>query len=171
MVRSLAIILIPLVIISVLFTRNLTDHPVQVVDYQPMLTKARAEAPFPVLAPTQLPPTWRPTQAEWVPKGAPHLNDQPSVRNLWQLGFLAPGDVYIALNQGDALAEQFVEDYTRGGLPDGNTQVGGQAWERRVSADDRTRSLVRSTPAVTTVVVGDTTYEGLEAFAATLGTG
>jgi len=168
MVRSLVVILIPLVIISVLFTRNLSDHPVQVVSYQVTLTKARAEAPYPVLAPTGLPPSWRATRAEWVPKGVPYLNDEPSVRNLWQLGFLAPNDTFIALNQGDALPEQFVADYTREGLPDGTSQISGQPWERRVSPDERTRSLVRTTPAVTTVVVGDTSYEALEAFAATL---
>jgi hypothetical protein len=39
---------------------------------------------------------------------------------------------------------------------------------RYVSADERTRSLVLTTPAVTTVVVGDSGYEALEAFAGTL---
>ncbi|HEY5847689.1 MAG TPA: DUF4245 domain-containing protein [Microlunatus sp.] len=168
MVRSLVVILIPLVIITVLFTRNLSDHPVQVVSYQATLTKARAEAPYPVLAPNNLPPSWRATQAEWVPKGIPYLNDEPSVRNLWQLGFLAPDDIFIALNQGDALPEQFVTDYTREGLPDGTSRVAGEPWERRISPDERTRSRVRTSPAVTTVVVGDTPYEGLEAFAGTL---
>ena len=138
------------------------------VSYQATLTKARAEAPYPVLAPNDLPPSWRATQAEWVPKGIPYLNDEPSVRNLWQLGFLAPDDIFIALNQGDALPEQFVADYTREALPDGTSRIAGQPWERRISPDERTRSLVRTSPAVTTVVVGDTTYEALEAFAGTL---
>ena len=113
-----------------------------------------------MLAPTGLPPSWRATQAEWVPKGIPYLNDEPSVRNLWQLGFLAPDDIFIAVNQGDALPEQFVADYTREGLPDGTSQIAGQPWERRISPDERTRSLVRTSPAVTTVVVGDTTVRG-----------
>ena len=39
---------------------------------------------------------------------------------------------------------------------------------RSSSDDERTRSLVWSTPEVTTIVVGDTTYEALEAFAGTL---
>ena len=171
MVRTMAVILIPLLIITVLFTRNLSDHPVNVVDYGVLLTKARKEAPYPVLAPVGLPPTWRATKAEWVPKGEPYLNDQPSVRNLWQIGFLTPDNVFLAVNQGDALAEQFIEESTRDGVADGSSQVDGQPWQRLISPDQRTRSLVRTSPSVTTVVVGDSPYESLEAFAATLSSG
>lgn len=171
MVRSLAVILIPLVIITFFFSRNLGDHPVTVVDYPPVLAKARQEAPYPVLAPTGLPPTWRPTQAQWVPQGSPYLNGEPSARNLWELGFLSPEDVFVAVNQGDVQPADFIEVKTRQGLPDGSSQINGQTWERRVSEDERTRSLVWSTPKVTTVVVGDTSYSGLEAFASTLNAG
>ncbi len=168
LIRSLAVILIPLLIITFFFTRNLSDHPVNVVDYRSVLAKARQEAPYPVLAPTGLPTSWRPTQAEWVPTGETYLNDQPSVRNLWELGFLSPEDVFIAVNQGDLQPDDFLEVKTREGTVDGTSQLGEQAWERRISPDGRTRSLVWSTPQVTTIVVGDTSYEGLEAFAATL---
>lgn len=169
LIRSLAVLLIPLLVITFLFTRNLGDHPVNVVDYRAELAKARQEAPYAVLAPTGLPTTWRPTQAEWVPRGATYLNDQPSVRNLWELGFLSPENIFIAVNQGDLQPEEFIELKTREGTPDGTSQLGGQEWQRRLSADGRTRSLVRSDPKVTTVVVGDASYEGLEAFASTLG--
>ena len=103
MVRSLAVILIPLVIITVLFTDLPEDRPVTEVDWRPVLATARRDAPFPVLAPTNLPEGWRATQAEWVEVGEPHLDGQPSVRNLWQLGFLNPDDVFIGLDQGDLL--------------------------------------------------------------------
>ena len=55
MIRSLAVILIPLVIITVLFTDLPDDKPVTEVDWQPVLAVARRDAPFPVLAPTNLP--------------------------------------------------------------------------------------------------------------------
>ncbi len=168
MVRSLALILIPLVVITVFFTRNLADHPVNVVDYRAELATARQQAPYPVLAPTGLPTTWRATQAEWVPLGDQYLNDQPSVRNLWELGFLSPDEVFVSVNQGDEAPQDFIEDKTREGLPDGTSTLAGQSWERRISPDERTRALVRSSPEVTTIVVGDTSYEGLEAFASTL---
>jgi Protein of unknown function (DUF4245) len=167
MVRSLAVILVPVLLITALFTRNLDDHPVQEVDYRAVLAQAREEAPFPVLAPTNLPSTWRATRVQWIPQGEPYL-EQPSVRNRWQLGFLSPESIFVSVQQGDVAPEDFVDDVSRDGVPDGRSQVGGQPWERRISPEGRTRSLVRTTPQVTTVVVGDTTYEGLEAFASTL---
>ena len=124
LIRSLALILIPLVVITVLFTRLPRDHPVKVVDWQPVLATAREQSPYPVLAPANLPSEWRATNVSWVKAGDPSPGGQRSVRNFWQLGLLSP--------------------------------------------DDRTRSLVRVQPTVTTVVVGDTSYTGLEAFAATL---
>ncbi|WP_344813310.1 DUF4245 domain-containing protein [Microlunatus aurantiacus] len=168
MVRTLLVILVPLVIITVFFSRYLDDYPVQEVDWQSVLAQAREQAPYPVLAPKGLPGSWRPTQVTWVKTGQPHLNDQPSARNLWQIGYLDPSDVYISVNQGDARPEDFISDTTRDGVVDGRSAVGDQSWVRYVSDDERTRSLVWSTPEVTTIVVGDTTYEALEAFAGTL---
>jgi hypothetical protein len=170
MLRSLLVILIPILIISFVFTRLPDDHPVDVVDWRPVLTRARAEAPYPVLAPTSLPQEWRPTRVTWVKKGAPYLNGEVSVRNVWELGFLNPDDTYVALSQGDLEADDFVKDRSREGGVDGESRVAGQTWSRLVSPDDRTRSLVLSQPEVTTVVSGDVAYEALEAFAATLST-
>jgi hypothetical protein len=168
MIRSLAVILVPVLLLTVLLTRNLSDAPVTVVDWQPVLKVARAEAPYPVLAPTNLPPEWRATRVNWVKVGAPFVNGDPAVRNTWQLGFLAPDDIYIDLKQGDARPAEFIKDETRSGLPDGESTIDGTAWKRLVSQDERTRSLVLSAPSVTTVVVGDTSYEALESYAATL---
>jgi len=171
MIRSLAVILVPIVIITVLASRNLDNHPVTVVDYQPVLTRARAEAPYPVLAPINLPADWRPTRVSWLKVGDPGLNRAPSVRNQWQLGYLAPDGVYVAVNQGDLLPQELIGDETREGLADGESAVSGSTWRRMISPDERTRSLVQTTAQVTTIVVGDTGYEALEAFAATLQAG
>lgn len=170
MVRSLLVILIPILIISFVFTRLPDDHPVKEVDWRPVLTRARAEAPYPVVAPTGLPAEWRPTRVTWVKRGAPYLNGQPSVRNFWELGYLNPDDIYVAVSQGDLEAEDFVEDRSREGVADGESRVAVARWRRLVSPDDRTRSLVLTQPAVTTVVSGDVPYEALEAYAATLST-
>lgn len=168
LVRSLALILIPVVVITVLFTELPKDHPVEVVDPQPVLAEARQEAPYPVLAPANLPEEWRPIRVDWVPKGEPYLNGEPSLRNMWRLGYLNPDDVYVAVMQGDLEAEDFVSAETRDGVADGQSTISGQIWERRVSPDDRSRFLVRHEPAVTTIVEGDTSYAALEAFAGTL---
>lgn len=168
LIRSLLVILIPLVLITLFFSRTLDDYPVQEVDWQPTLAVAREKAPYPVLAPVGLPDTWRATRVTWVPKGEANLNGQASVRNLWQLGFLDPNDIFISVNQGDDQPQLFIEGVTREGVADGRSRVGDQTWARYLSPDERTRSLVRTTPQVTVVVVGDTTYEALEAFASTL---
>jgi hypothetical protein len=168
LIRSLALILIPLVVITLLFTRLPRDHPVKVVDWRPVLATAREQSPYPVLAPINLPSEWRATNVAWVKAGEPYVGGQRSVRNFWQLGFLSPDEVYIAVVQGDLRADDMVTEQTRAGVADGQSNVRGEIWQRRVSPDDRTRSLVRVEPTVTTVVVGDTSYTGLEAFAATL---
>jgi Protein of unknown function (DUF4245) len=167
MIRSLAVILIPVVIITYFFTRT-PDAPVKTVDWTPVLAQARKQAPFDVLAPRAVPQDWRATKASWVAQGRPGLNGDPSPRNLWQLGFLDSTDTYLELDQGDLQGPDLVADKTRKGLPDGQSTVQGQVWERRISEDERTRSLVMATPALTTIVTGDLPYADLESFAATL---
>lgn len=168
MVRSLAVIVIPLLIITFFFTRNVGDHPVTVVDWRPVLATARSQAPYPVLAPTNLPQDWRPTQVVWAPKGQPYQNGAPSVRDLWKLGFLDPDNVFVGLTQGDLHAEDLIRTETHDGLPDGQSTVGDQTWQRVISPDEQTRSLVTQTPKVTTIVSGDLPYGALESYAATL---
>lgn len=168
MIRSLVVILVPLLLITFFATRNLGDHPVTVVDWQPVLATARQQAPFPVLAPTHLPDDWRPTRVNWVKRGDPFLNGDPAVRNTWQLGFLAPDNIYIGLEQGDVDPAAFIKDQTRDGRSDGASVVNGQKWERLATDDDRTRSLVMTTSRVTTIVSGDTSYQELESYTATL---
>jgi hypothetical protein len=163
MVRSLLVIIVPLLIISFFFSRNLGDHPVQTVDVGPVLAQAREEAPYPVLAPVNLPGDWQPTRVSWEPTG--HEGAPP--REHWQVGYLSPDRIYFAVNQSPD-AEALLPAETRDGLPDGSSTLAGAAWERRVSADGRTRSLVRDTGPVTTVVVADADYAALEAFTGTL---
>jgi hypothetical protein len=168
MIRSLALLVIPLAVIAVIFTNLPDDHPVKEVDWKPVLATARKEAPYQVLAPTTLPDGWRATRVAWVPQGKPYLNGEASPRNLWQLGFLTPDDAFIDLNQGDVQPQDMVDQQSRAGTPDGSSVVAGRTWQRLVSPDGRTRSLVLASPDVTTVVTADLPYEALEAYASTL---
>jgi len=171
MIRSLAVILIPLAVITIIFTSIPDDHPVKEVDWKPVLATARKDAPFQVLAPVNLPAGWRATRVTWVPQGQPYLNGQASPRNLWQLGFLSPDDVFIDLNQGDVQPQAMVDQQSREGTPDGNSVVAGQTWQRLISPDGRTRSLVVRGPEVTTIVSADLPYGALEAYVSTLSAG
>jgi Protein of unknown function (DUF4245) len=168
MIRSLAVILVPLLVITFLLTRTPRDHPVETVDWGPVLATARSQSPYPVLGPVNLPEGWRATRVSWVRTGEPALNGEPSVRNSWQLGFLDPDNVYVGLQQGDLKADLMISDATRDGQVDGQSNVASTTWERRVSPDDRTRSLVLATPAVTTIVSADAGYDLLEAYVGTL---
>lgn len=170
LIRSLVVIIVPLLLITLFFTRNLGDHPVTVVDWRPVLSAARSQAPYPVLAPVDLPPGWRAVQATWVKVGDPYLDGEPSERNLWKLGFLTSDDVFIGLTQGDLKPDDLVRTETRDGEADGQSVVGDQTWQRRISPDERTRSLVSSSPKVTTIVSGDLPYEALETYAGILST-
>lgn len=168
LIRSLALILIPLVVITIIFTRTPDDHPVKDVDWTPVLAKARKEAPFAVLAPENLPNGWRATRVNWVPQGEPYLNGDASPRNLWQLGFLTPDEAFIDLNQGDVRPQEMVDQQSREGTADGSSVVAGKTWQRLISPDGRTRSLVLASSDSTVIVAADLPYEALEAYASTL---
>ena len=171
MMRSLALILIPLVVITIIFTNTPNDHPVKEVDWKPVLAKAREEAPFEVLAPENLPSGWRATRVNWVPQGKPYLNGEASPRNLWQIGFLTPDDAFVDLNQGDVRPQEMVDQQSRDGTAAGSSVVAGKTWQRLISTDGRTRSLVLTSPNSTVVVTADLPYEALEAYASTLSGG
>lgn len=168
MVRSLAVILIPVIAITYFFTRTPDEPAIRTLDWVPVLVQAREEAPYPVLAPRAVPGDWRATRVTWVPEGRPYLNGEPSPRNLWELGFLDSADTYLELDQGDLAGEDLIADKTREGLEDGSSVVQDQTWQRRISQDERTRSLVLTADGVTTIVAGDLGYAELESFAGTL---
>lgn len=166
MVRSLVVIIVPLLIIFFFFTRNLDDHPVEEVDVAPILTAARQEASYPVVVPVNLPDGWVPTRVSWEPDG----RDGVPPEQFWRVGYLSPQEIYFEVNQSPD-GSTLITDQTREGVPDGTSSIGDAEWERRISPDGRTRSLVQSTDEVTTVIVADADYAALEAFAGTLRAG
>lgn len=165
----MGVLLIPVVLIALFFTRNPPDDAaVQSVDWQPVLAQARDQAPYPVLAPPSTPAGWRATKAAWTPVGKPISGGDTAVRNTWQLGFLDANTVYIAIEQGDDRLPEMIQDATRDGVVEGTSSIEGTIWERRLSEDGRTRSLVQQSAKVATVVSGDTSYDDLDAYVATL---
>lgn len=168
MVLSLAAILVPILLISWFFTRTPESPPISPVDWAPTLATARAESPFPVLAPVNLPETWVPRKVVWARPGQPGPDGKPAVGNTWQLGILSPDQVYLSLTQRDSAQAALVSELSRNGSRDGTAQVGGTTWDRYVSPDGRTKAIAQVAGAVVTVVAGDTTYDGLTAFASTL---
>lgn len=173
MFLSLAVLLVPILLMIWLFTNNLPDYPVQPIDPAPAVERARAEAPFPILVPENLPlgeGGWTVTQASWVAKGEASRTGDASFSNEWLWGALGPSQIYFAVNQSDGDPRTLIERVSRDGDQDGTSTVGGQQWQRYVSPDKRTRALVRQTEGYTATVSADATYEGLEALASTLTT-
>ncbi|WP_169337858.1 DUF4245 domain-containing protein [Propionicicella superfundia] len=162
---SLAVLLIPIVLIAWFFTRDTDGPTVDTVDWRPVAEQAASEASFDVLAPTIVPESWRATRARWTTAGHPGLDGEPVAGNTWQLGFLDNRPMYVGLDQSDAPAASFISDVTRGGTAKGTSTVGAQEWTRYASADGRTRALVLTTDESTAIVSGDLPYEELESFA------
>lgn len=171
MVKSIVLVLVPILLITWLLTNNLGDYPVERVEWRPVLTQARAEAEWPVVAPEGLPEdgrqAWVPTRVSWVTAGAPAVGG-PSARNHWRVGFLSPDELYYEVNQGDGEPTHFIADVTRDGRRVGEETIAGRNWERWESDDGRTRTLLlRSDPTVV-MVTADAGFTELQQFARTL---
>lgn len=69
MLLSLAIILVPVMLIVWFFTRTPDEPNIQQVDWKPVVASARSRAGYPVLAPKEVPEVWRPTKARYANKG------------------------------------------------------------------------------------------------------
>ena len=168
MMLSMAVIMIPLLILTVLFSRSGQQADVEAVDWRPVAEQAARQASFEVVAPVELPSGWRATRVSWTQTGEPDPNGDPSPRDRWRLGVLTDQQIYIELDQVDVQPADFVDQITRQGVEDGTSTIGDQSWARLVSTDDRTRSLVLSEPKSTTVVTGDTSYDQLAAYVSLL---
>ncbi len=174
LIIAMGVVLVPILVVTWLFTNNLEDYPVESVDPAPVVAEARAEAPYPVLVPQNLPigeGGWTITRAQWVAQGEPvRAGEGVSASNEWLWGALDPTGTYYAVNQSDGDWRRLVDDVSRGGVRDGTSTVGGQEWQRWISPDGRTRVLLREGGGYSVTVTADATYEGLEALASTLST-
>ncbi|AXE39420.1 DUF4245 domain-containing protein [Acidipropionibacterium virtanenii] len=169
MLLSLAVILIPILLIVWAFTRTPDEPEVDRVDWKPAVAEARSGAGYPVLAPVEIPADWKPVKARYAERGGRWVGQTQAAGNRLELGFVSGDDVYIAVNQSDEPDKAaYIASVTRSSATDGSAMVGDQTWQRRVSEDGRTRSLVRAVGGSTAIVVGDAGYTALESFARTL---
>jgi len=164
MIRSMAVVLGAVAVILIITLRPQPDA-IRVVDYAPVLSIARAQAGFPVLAPQGLGPEWRATSARWEPTAA--AEPDPA----WHLGVVTPSEEYVQLGQSATTDADYLPEQTGRGSPVGAARVGGVEWERYESVDRDgvdDRALVRIVGGVTTVVSGSGDWAEIEQFAASL---
>lgn len=168
MVISMAVIMVPLLLITWLFTND-PEPVVEAVDVGPVLAQAEAVSPYPILRTTDLPQDWVPTRVAWAEDGNLWITDEPAVGNSWQLGYIAPNGIYVAVQQRDREVPSFVADVTREGRMESEvSEILGRTWEHWVSEDEVSRSLVWRDGDMVAVVTGDTDYAQLDAFVGSL---
>ena len=160
MVRSLALVL---GVVAVILIVTLRPHPdaVKVIDYQPELAVARAQAGYLVLAPVGLDADWRSTSVRWQPT----TGSTPD--KAWHLGFVTPDDAYAQLGQSSTTNVDYLPEQTDRGQPTGSVVVGGFDWQQYTSKAGQ-RSLVRVDRGVTIVVTGTADWAALELFTSSL---
>lgn len=169
MMISLAVLLIPILILVWIYSSP-GDETVEQVDVPPVLKVARAEAPYPVLAPVGLPEGWVPNRVRWAAEGEPWLNGEPSPANAWQVGYINPAGIYVALQQRDGSGVSFIVEVTQEGTAGDAEVIGDYVWTRYTAKEGATKSLVAEVGESTAIVAGDTSFEELAEFAATLTT-
>lgn len=159
MVLSMAVIGVFSAGIYVVIPHDESKNPVKTVDYRVELASARRAAPYPVLAPEGLARDWRATSVTYQGQGPDGAK--------WHLGFLAPKQQYVAVEQSDAKPAAFIAGVTHRAEPAGGAvKVAGQKWDRYEGA--KYRALVRQQKDVTTVVTGTASFERLAEMAAAL---
>lgn len=168
MLISMAVLVLPVLLVVWLFSQEGDVRP-EPVDVVPVVERAQAESPYPVLYAEDLGEGWQPVRAAWAASGDPFVTSEPAVGNSWQIGYLSPREVYFEVLQRDSQGELLIADATREGSMLGEgVDLAGLSWERYESSDGRTRSLVSTDGDVTSVVSADTDFSELEAFTATL---
>ncbi|MFD7090798.1 DUF4245 domain-containing protein [Streptomyces sp. NPDC059896] len=157
---SMAVIGVVVAGIYVFIPHDEKGIPVKAVDYRVELLTARRAAPYPVLAPTGLAETWKPTSVSYKRESD----------NAWHLGYLAPDGEYVAVEQSTGAPEKYAAEVSRQAADTGKTQqVAGDTWQRWEGP--KYDALVRTEGDATTVVTGTASYERLAEMAAALEAG
>lgn len=140
-----------------------TPDPVREVDAAPVIAGAREAYDWPVLAPQDLPTSWRATSARIETAG----DGQPVV----VLGWVSPATEFVGLQQSPTQMTDFVSTATLKGVAGDDVTIGTDTWTRYVNGDETRRSLVRTGSGITYVVTGTGDWPEIEGFTATLRAG
>lgn len=129
MVLSMAVIVLPILLVFWLMPSKTPKTPVTVVsaaEYQSMLTAARADLPFQALGPAGLPGGWNLTSDDYQPEGASAAD--------WHLGYQTPSGKYAEFEQTTETIAQFLNeqnsDATQAATVSVAGQGGAQAWQK-----------------------------------------
>ena len=159
MVRSMAVVLALIVVVLALTLRHNPPGKPHRIDYRGVLAQARNVAPYDVVSPVGLSPSWIATSARTSGNAASFA---------WHLGLVTPDGDYAAVEQSDGDPESFVAQFVSGGSKAGTATIDGHRWRRIDSGHPEKRALVLDSDAVTTVVTGGASWTDLRRLAASL---
>jgi hypothetical protein len=150
MIRSLAVVL-AVVGALLLVTWRPSPDPVRVVDIDPLVIVASAQAEYPIVVPDL--EGLRPTSVRWEP--TEESVDIP----VWHVGFVTQDDQYLEVTQSTASDPLFLERETGNGEIAGLVDIDGQQWQYFTA--ETGNSLVGLEGGVTTIIQGTGTESDL----------
>ncbi|MFF7564101.1 DUF4245 domain-containing protein [Streptomyces pseudovenezuelae] len=143
MILSLGLIGIAAAVIYVFIPHDDSAPDIKTVDYRVELLTARRAASYPVAAPEGLPAGWKATSVRF----------QGDQSDAWHLGFQAPGDEYVQIEQSTQKPSAFIDEASQGARATKQTQqIAGRTWTRYTGG--RYDALVHRGDGATTVVAG-----------------
>lgn len=143
MIRSMAVVL-AVVGALLLVTWRPDPDPVRVVDIDPLVIVASAQADYPVLVPTLV--GLRPTSVRWEP------TDESGDIAVWHVGYVTEGDQYLEITQSIASDPLFLQKETGNGEIIAVVDIDGQQWQYFTAESGD--SLVGVVDGVTTIIQG-----------------
>ena len=164
MALSLGIVLGIVILAVVLLPRPHYDA-VKEIDHSALtqtIASAQRVAPYHVVVPAGLPPTWRPTSVRV---------DGPNEKRIvhFHIGYYSPKGNYVALEESNDDASSFIKLETAHGRLIGHVTVGNVAWDKRYSANQKDSSINMGTiDGATVIVTGSADFDELAELAASL---
>lgn len=168
MLISMAVLLVPIVLITWFFTREPAEPPLKVIDWQQIVATANQETSAPLFTPSDVPSSWRATSGYWVKQGATLPTGKPALTDMLVLGFLDDRNVHLGFHQQLNMTPATLKELTREGYKGDVTTIAGREWTRYTSGDGRTQSLVTKNGPYTVLLVADGDVTLLDNFAALL---
>jgi hypothetical protein len=150
MIRSMAVVLAAVGALLLVTWRPSPD-PVRVVDIDPLVVVASAQAEYPIVVPTL--EGLRPTSVRW--ETTEESGDIP----VWHVGFVTEGDQYLEVTQSSLSDPIFIERETGNGEIAGLIEIDGQQWQYFTAQTGD--SLVSLEGGVTTIIQGTGTESDL----------
>jgi hypothetical protein len=164
MVRSMAVVLIPVAFIAGLIGLiRPSSETVRDVEWEAALDSARTAAEYDLLGPQSVPEGWSATSVSYE-------SGTSSADGVWRMNFVTAERGYVGLVQRAGDVETVVRRELPDFEPDGTSGVSGESWDRYVETGvaDPDVALVQERPDSVVVLIGSESYAELESFASSL---